>query len=46
MPLYSPWPALFFAALMLWPPATRRWALLPLAVAWAWAWKDGVIEPV
>ncbi len=46
MPLYSPWPALFLAALMLWPPATRRWALVPLAVAWALAWKDGVIEPV
>lgn len=46
MPLYSPWPALFLAALMLWPPATRRWALVPLAMAWAWAWRDGVIDPV
>ncbi|WP_052097613.1 CPBP family intramembrane glutamic endopeptidase [Achromobacter sp. RTa] len=31
---------------MLWPPATRRWALVPLAAAYGWAWADGVIDPV
>lgn len=46
MTLLSPWPALFLAAALLWPPATRRWALAPLAVAWGWAWADGIIDPV
>jgi len=46
MTLFSPWPALFLAAALLWPPATRRWALAPLAIAWGWAWADGVIDPV
>ncbi|WP_454674298.1 CPBP family intramembrane glutamic endopeptidase [Achromobacter pestifer] len=46
MPLLSPWSALFLAAALLWPPATRRWALAPLAVAWAWGWADGLIEPI
>ena len=46
MPLLSPWSALFLAAAMLWPPATRRWALAPLAAAYAWAWAEGAIEPV
>lgn len=46
MTLLSPWPALFLAAALLWPPATRRWALAPLAVAWGWAWAVGVIDPV
>ncbi|MEN4922912.1 CPBP family intramembrane glutamic endopeptidase [Achromobacter spanius] len=41
-----PWSALFLAAAMLWPPATRRWALAPLAAAWAWALADGVVDPV
>ncbi|MBC9904339.1 CPBP family intramembrane glutamic endopeptidase [Achromobacter xylosoxidans] len=31
---------------MLWPPATRRWALAPLAAAYAWAWTDGTINAV
>lgn len=46
MPLASPWTALFIAAALLWPPATRRWALAPLAVAWGWAWWEGVIDPL
>ena len=46
MTLLSPWPALFLAAALLWPPATRRWALAPLAVAWGWAWADGIVDPV
>lgn len=46
MPLLSPWSALFLSAALLWPPATRRWALAPLAVAWGWALADGVIDPV
>lgn len=46
MTLFSPWPALFLAAALLWPPANRRWALAPLAIAWGWAWADGVIDPV
>ncbi len=46
MPHYLPWSALFLAAAMLWPPATRRWALAPLAAAWAWALADGVAEAV
>ncbi len=46
MSLFSPWSALFVAAALLWPPATRRWALAPLVVAWAWAWADGVIDPI
>ncbi len=46
MPHYLPWSALFLAAAMLWPPVTRRWALLPLAAAWAWAVADGVADPV
>ncbi|AUA58113.1 CAAX amino terminal protease self- immunity [Achromobacter spanius] len=46
MTLFSPWPALFLAAALLWLPATRRWALAPLAIAWGWAWADGVIDPV
>ncbi len=41
-----PWSALFLAAAMLWPPATRRWSLVPLAAAWAWALVDGVADPV
>ncbi len=31
---------------MLWPPATRRWALAPLGAAYAWAWIDGTIDSV
>ncbi|MGY6269265.1 CPBP family intramembrane glutamic endopeptidase [Achromobacter denitrificans] len=46
MPLLSPWAALFLAAAMLWPPATRRWALVALAAAYGWAWADGAIDPV
>ncbi|KNE27625.1 CPBP family intramembrane glutamic endopeptidase [Achromobacter spanius] len=46
MTLLSPWPPLFLAAALLWPPATRRWALAPLMLAWAWGWADGVIDPV
>ena len=46
MPLLSPWSALFLAAAMLWRPATRRWALAPLAAAYAWAWAEGTIDPV
>ncbi|MFD4836927.1 type II CAAX prenyl endopeptidase Rce1 family protein [Achromobacter sp. NPDC058515] len=46
MSALSPWSALFLAAAMLWPPATRRWALAPLAAAWAWALADGLIDPV
>ncbi|WP_239501014.1 CPBP family intramembrane glutamic endopeptidase [Achromobacter insolitus] len=46
MPLFSPWSALFLAAAMLWPPATRRWALAPLGAAYAWAWIDGTIDSV
>ncbi|MDH1178923.1 CPBP family intramembrane metalloprotease [Achromobacter mucicolens] len=41
-----PWFSLFLAAALLWPPGTRRWALVPLAVAWAWALADGVVDPV
>lgn len=44
MPFLSPWSALFLAAALLWVPAARRWALAPLAVAWAWAWMDGLID--
>lgn len=46
MPLASPWTFLFLAAALLWPPATRRWALAPLLVAWAWAGWDGLVDPV
>lgn len=46
MSLVTPWSFLFLAAAMLWPPATRRWALAPLAAAWAWALADGVVDPV
>jgi uncharacterized protein len=46
MPHFMPWFALFLAAALLWPPGTRRWALAPLAVAWAWALADGVVDPV
>lgn len=46
MPLLTPWSALFLAAAMLWPPATRRWALVALAAAWGWAWMEGAIDPV
>lgn len=46
MSAVSPWSALFLAAAMLWPPATRRWALAPLAAAWGWALADGTIDPV
>lgn len=46
MPVISPWSALFLAAAMLWPPATRRWALAPLGAAWVWAFYEGVVDPV
>lgn len=46
MPLASPGSLMFLAAALLWLPATRRWALLPLALAYAWAWTQGGIEPV
>lgn len=46
MPLFSPWTALFLAAALLWPPGTRRWALVPLALAWAWGGIEGVVDPV
>lgn len=46
MPLLTPWSALFLAAALLWPPATRRWALVPLAAAYGWAWADGLIDPI
>lgn len=46
MPLASPGSLLFLAAALLWLPAARPWALLPLAVAYAWAWTQGGIEPV
>ncbi|OCZ72769.1 CAAX protease [Achromobacter xylosoxidans] len=46
MPLASPGSLMFLAAVLLWLPATRRWALLPLALAYAWAWTQGGIEPV
>ncbi|MGE8656502.1 MAG: lysostaphin resistance A-like protein [Achromobacter sp.] len=45
MPLASPGSLMFLAAALLWPPATRRWALLPLAMAYGWAWTQGGIEP-
>ncbi|WZB75533.1 hypothetical protein WJ972_04020 [Achromobacter insuavis] len=45
MPLASPGSLMFLAAALLWPPATRRWALLPLAAAYAWAWTQGGIGP-
>jgi len=31
---------------MLWPPAARRWAPVPLTAAYGWAWADGTIDPV
>lgn len=46
MPLASPGSLMFLAAAMLWPPATRRWALLPLALAYGWSWTQGGIEPL
>ncbi len=46
MPLASPGSLMFLAAAMLWPPATRRWALLPLALAYGWSWTKGGIEPL
>ncbi|RBL79807.1 CPBP family intramembrane metalloprotease domain-containing protein [Streptomyces cavourensis] len=46
MPLVSPGSLLFLAAALLWLPATRRWSLLPLAAAYAWAWTQGGIEPL
>jgi membrane protease YdiL (CAAX protease family) len=46
VPLLTPWSALFLAAALLWPPATRRWALVPLAAAYGWAWADGLIDPI
>jgi membrane protease YdiL (CAAX protease family) len=46
MPLASPGSLMFLAAALLWPPATRRWALLPLAAAYAWAWTQGGLEPL
>jgi membrane protease YdiL (CAAX protease family) len=45
VPLLSPWSFLFVAAALLWPPATRRWALAPLAAAYGWAWADGTLDP-
>ena len=45
MPYDLPWSALFLAAALLWPPRTRRWALVPLAAAWGWALAGGVAEP-
>lgn len=44
MPLASPGSLLFLATSMLWLPPARRWALLPLAAAYAWAWTQGGIE--
>ena len=46
MPLASPGSLLFLAAALLWLPAARPWALLPLTAAYAWAWTQGGIEPV
>lgn len=46
MPHVMPWFALFLAAALLWPPCTRRWALVPLAAAWVWALADGTADPV
>ena len=46
MPLASPGSLLFVAAAMLWLPATRRWSLLPLTAAYAWAWTQGGLEPL
>jgi len=46
MPPVMPWFSLFLAAALLWPPGTRRWALAPLAVTWAWALADGSVDLV
>ncbi|MCM2571655.1 CPBP family intramembrane metalloprotease domain-containing protein, partial [Achromobacter xylosoxidans] len=46
MPFASPGTLMFLAAAMLWPAATRRWAPLPLALAYAWACTQGGIDPV
>lgn len=46
MPLASPGSLLLLAAALLWLPPTRRWSLLPLAVAYGWAWTQGGIEPL
>lgn len=47
MSAFTPWSALFLAAAMLWlPVSARHWALAPLGVAYAWAWADGLIDPV
>lgn len=45
VPLLSPWSVLFLSAALLWPPATRRWAPLALAVAYAWAGTQGALDP-
>jgi len=41
-----PWLALCTAAALLWPAATRRLALAPLAAGYAWALAQGALEPV
>lgn len=48
MPLAAlfPWIALCVAAALLWPPATRPYALIPLGVGYAWALGQGALEPV
>jgi len=45
LPDSLPWLALCVAALLLWPAATRAWALAPLAAGYAWALADGAVEP-
>lgn len=46
LPVLFPWLALCTAAALLWPAATRPYALLPLALGYAWALAQGATEPV
>ena len=41
-----PWLSVCLAAALLWPPATRRYALAPLAAGYAWALAHGALAPV
>jgi len=46
LPALFPWLALCMAAILLWPAATRAYALAPLAAGYAWALGQGALEPV
>jgi membrane protease YdiL (CAAX protease family) len=45
-PTLLPWIALCLAAALLWPAATRRYALVPLGAGYAWGWAQGALDPI